>query len=392
MSSESKVYKKRPHRKVKSGCATCKRRKIKCDEEKPQCSNCVRYSADCVYPSPPSSDYIRDQASTSTSNTPPLVQTPESLVEEPPVPQCPPGSHDLPLRDLSLLHQWTISTCYGFGDNFPGDAEPWQVDVPKLGQQFSFLMRGILAVSALHLARLSTDHTVKMRYIQLAAYHQDLALPEYRNAITNVSEKNVHAILAFSALTTVYSFAAPKDAGSLFADGAPEWVFLHRGVGDIPPSWQGWIDNGPMDQQMHRRRVQPVEYTLNPEDYRLVGLHGFLTNLPAEEQIEGVHYDNALHWLRQAFALTYSPESRIGPKYGVLFWVEKVDQGYLELLGLQRPRALILLAHCCVLLKRASGFWYLDGFAEHVLKEMKPCLADEFLPWIEWPLQACGLS
>ncbi|KAF2181646.1 hypothetical protein K469DRAFT_254537 [Zopfia rhizophila CBS 207.26] len=392
MTSESKVYKKRPHRKVKSGCATCKRRKIKCDEEKPQCSNCARYSAECIYPSPSTSDLSRDQVSASTSATPPHVPTPESVAEDLMAGQCPSTGHELPLRDLALLHQWHISTCYGFGDGSPGGSDPWRVEAPLLGQQCPFLMRGILAVSALHLARVATDQATRFKYIQEAAYHQDLALPEYRAAISNVTAQNCNAILAFSALLTVYSFAVPKDSGGLFVGGAPpEWIFLHRGVGDIPPKWQDWIDKGPMKEQMHRRRVQQVEPALNPDDYRLIGLHQILTNLPPGEQSEGLHYDQALHWLRQAFALTFSPESRIGPKYAVLFWVEKVDNGYLELLGLQRPRALVLLAHCCILLKRAANFWYLDGFAEHLLMELKPYLSDDFLPWIEWPLQACGV-
>ncbi|KAF2733545.1 hypothetical protein EJ04DRAFT_271353 [Polyplosphaeria fusca] len=410
--SEPKVYKKRPHRKVKSGCSTCKRRKIKvslrlrrlfqpsifvltrpkCDEDKPQCSNCARYSADCVYPSPSSSsDTSRDHASTSAPTTPSLVHTPESIVEEPPVPQCPPGTNDLPIRDLVLMHQWSVSTCFGFGDEFPGEADPWRVDVPVLGQQNHFLMRGILAVTSLHLSRLTMDPAVRVKYIQLAAYHQDLALPDYRRTILNVTEHNVAAILAFSALTTVYSFAAPKDPGSFFSGGAPEWIFLHRGVGTIPPEWQDWVDRSPLSHQMHRRRIGPIDATINPEDFRLIGLYGILSSLPLEEHGEGEHYEDALHWLRQAFAHTFNPESRMGPKYAVLFFIERVSQGFLELLNLQKPRALILLAHLCILLHRASKFWYLDGFAPHVLSEMQPGLSHEFLPWIEWPLEVCGI-
>ncbi|KAF2114918.1 hypothetical protein BDV96DRAFT_87955 [Lophiotrema nucula] len=430
--SETKVYKKRPHRKVKSGCATCKRRKIKvrrclflcscpqdnsffhnkyqnalgrlvsrilklirlthlqCDEEKPQCGNCARYSAECVYPSP-SAETPRDPASASTSTTPPPIQTPESIVEEPPIAPCPPGVHDLPVRDLALMHQWSVSTCFGFGDDFAGDADPWRVDVPIMGQHHHFLMRGILAVTALHLSRMALDPAVKIKYVQLAAYHQDLALPEYRAAIVNVTEDNVAAILAFSALTTVYSFAVPKDHGSSFSGGAPEWVFLHRGVGEIPVQWQAWIDRSPLQHEMHRRRLGIIDTTVNPEDYRLMGLHGMFISLSDEEQGETVYYENALHWLRQAFAHTFSMDSRLGSKYAVLFWVERVEQGYLELLAMHKPRALILLAHCAILLKRASKFWYFEGFAEHVVSELKPYLSEEFLPWMEWPLQEIGM-
>ncbi|KAK3952514.1 hypothetical protein QBC32DRAFT_141255 [Pseudoneurospora amorphoporcata] len=42
--------------KVKTGCANCKLRRIKCDEKRPACSNCVRSRKECTgYPPPPRS-------------------------------------------------------------------------------------------------------------------------------------------------------------------------------------------------------------------------------------------------------------------------------------------------------------------------------------------------
>lgn len=42
-----------PYHKVKTGCASCKRRKVKCDEEKPHCQRCVRGGYDCEYVAAP---------------------------------------------------------------------------------------------------------------------------------------------------------------------------------------------------------------------------------------------------------------------------------------------------------------------------------------------------
>ncbi|KAF2263855.1 hypothetical protein CC78DRAFT_260839 [Lojkania enalia] len=383
--AESKVYKKRPHRKVKSGCATCKRRKIKCDEEKPQCSNCVRYSAECVYPTPPL------DTSPLTPTPPSLNQTPEGIAEEPPVAQYPKGINDLPIRDLALMHQWSVSTSLGFGDDFQGLSDPWRIDVPILAQSNHFLMRGILAVTALHISKLTTDPTMKLKYAQLAAWHQDLALPEYRAAIVNVTEENATAILAFASLTTVYSFTTTPQRGGHFTRGVPEWVYLHRGVGRIPQHWYPWIENGPLRHQLCRRRLQPVDPTANPDDYHLVCLRGMLCSLPPEEQSDGIYYEQALQALRQAFAHAYLPESRIGPKYALLIWIEQINSAFLELLYSQKPRALVLFAHCCILLKRAALVWFLDGTAELILTEIKGRLTEDFYQWIGWPLEICGM-
>ncbi|VEU24288.1 DEKNAAC105601 [Brettanomyces naardenensis] len=47
--SKKSTGKRRFHRKSRRGCATCKRRRVKCDEAKPICGNCQRIGLDCVY-------------------------------------------------------------------------------------------------------------------------------------------------------------------------------------------------------------------------------------------------------------------------------------------------------------------------------------------------------
>lgn len=299
--------------------------------------------------------------------------------------------HDLAMRDIALIHQWTVATCYGFGDNFLDDAAPWRDELPVLAQQFPFLMRGILGISALHLANLATDRNTRVRYLRMAAYHQDLALPEYRGMLLDVTKENAVAVMAFSALLTVYSFAAPKNPSRVFAEGPPEWIFLHRGVGDIPAHWQHWMDNSLLQRQMHRRKLGPVNPSLNPEDYRLQRLETLIGSLPLDEANEAPAYEEALYWLRQAYAHTFCHSSMLGPKYAMLFWVERVPQSFIELMALQRPCAFVLLANAAVLLKRASHVWYLSGFAEHTIAEARKVIPAEGLPWIDWPLQVCGM-
>ncbi|KAK6507108.1 hypothetical protein TWF481_005557 [Arthrobotrys musiformis] len=39
---------------VRTGCNTCRKRHVKCDEQKPQCQNCLKGNRPCVFPSPDS--------------------------------------------------------------------------------------------------------------------------------------------------------------------------------------------------------------------------------------------------------------------------------------------------------------------------------------------------
>lgn len=43
------------HKRTRSGCFTCRARRIKCDETRPLCERCRKGSRDCVYPSPATS-------------------------------------------------------------------------------------------------------------------------------------------------------------------------------------------------------------------------------------------------------------------------------------------------------------------------------------------------
>jgi hypothetical protein len=360
---------------------------FKCDEDRPICSNCTRYCSVCVYPS---TGLDTSQESSASIFMASPFTTPESILDDSSISQR--STHDLPTRELALMHQWSVSTCYGFGNGFSEDGDPWRIDIPILAQHFPFLMRGILAVTSLHLSKSTMDHNLRSQYVNLAAYHQDIALPEYRGTLVDVTEANVTAVLAFSVLTVIYSFATTKDSGALYTSGCPEWLLLSRGVGQIPPHWESWIERGCLGPQtMHRRKLHAIDAKLHPEDYRLVALHSVLTTLSPDEQHEATHYKAALYWLRQAFAHAGNPESRISPMCAIMYWVERISQEFLDLLVLQKPRAIVLMAHFCVLMRRASNYWYVAGAAEDIMVELQRTVHPKFLPWMEWPMQVFGM-
>ncbi|KAI5951569.1 UPC2 [Candida jiufengensis] len=47
--SKSSTGKRKYHQKSRYGCSTCKRRRVKCDEQKPLCGNCVKLKLECGY-------------------------------------------------------------------------------------------------------------------------------------------------------------------------------------------------------------------------------------------------------------------------------------------------------------------------------------------------------
>jgi hypothetical protein len=303
---------------------------------------------------------------------------------------------NLNISDLELMHHWTLSAYTGFGYR-PGDEIMWRDEIPRIALKQPFLMRGLLAVSALQLARLMPAQ--KEHYLAVAAHHQNLALPCYRYLVEDVGHRmtpeNCHAIAAFGHLTTAYAFATPHPPGSvLFAGlcsstGVPEWVYLLRGARGILAMAKDWIADGPLKFSF-RGLPETVDVSLSPEDFQLSALGVEIDNLEVttpEEHHELDIYRESLFLLRQTFAIPYQPGEVLGVKFAIFIWVEVVPAEFLELLSSLKPVALVILAHLCVLLKKCENFWYIKGSAERIILEVNNILEEAWRPWIAWALQ-----
>ena len=154
---------------------------------------------------------------------------------------------------------------------------------------------------------------------------------------------------------------------------------------------------GPLSSQM--LPISEVQVEWNPDDGKLAqleSLYGRRGSLAiprsgsAEDETET--YRKTLSLLREAFALSYSPWQQLGVKTIISDWLEKIPRGFLDLLGERRPKALILLAHLACLLKRAEHFWYMKGAGERIVSTILISVGEEWLDWIQWPLEVMGMN
>jgi hypothetical protein len=88
-------------------------------------------------------------------------------------------------------------------------ARLWQSIVPEEAMACPFLIHGMLAVSALHVAGKRPSH--RFRYERCCRQHQNQAIPEYRQAIQTISPDSVGPIFAMSYLVSILSLAAISD-------------------------------------------------------------------------------------------------------------------------------------------------------------------------------------
>ncbi|OLN83073.1 Sterol uptake control protein 2-like protein 10 [Colletotrichum chlorophyti] len=140
--------KKKAHKKSRGGCASCKKRKVKCDELLP-CTNCLRRNEKCV-PSHKSS----------TPETEPSPDPPRPLDSSGPV----------NLLHMELFHHFQQTTapslCF---------ANVWSLAIP-LAFREEYLMTAMLALSARHLTILHTQIEEKYTQASLALVSRSCAL------------------------------------------------------------------------------------------------------------------------------------------------------------------------------------------------------------------------
>lgn len=80
----------------------------------------------------------------------------------------------------------------------------WDSEVPLQAESNAFLMRALIAVSALHVCYLEPQSS--MHYYAAACSSYATATVLFRRAVNNIDKDNCIAVLAFSLLVSIHQF------------------------------------------------------------------------------------------------------------------------------------------------------------------------------------------
>ncbi|KAM3448535.1 hypothetical protein MY3296_007729 [Beauveria thailandica] len=177
---------RRGHFKSRMGCFNCKRRRVKCNELRPQCSPCRRLALDCSYPPTP------------TPAASPIRSNPSMLS----------------LEDLRFYHQF-ITTAI---PPLPLKAENGWMQCAAMSHEYDFLAHAVLGLGASHITR----HT-NADFNSQALQHRLVAIKQVNEQLSNPpsSQQALDAILA--ALFCLITQA------SLIDDGLADYMTIIRG-------------------------------------------------------------------------------------------------------------------------------------------------------------------
>ena len=376
-----------------------------CDEVRPRCSNCEKHSVTCDFSSATSSastaspqdrrhrssdaKSVPSMQGSSTDNSPALLQSQQSLFDGPRS-QLPP----LHMVELELLHHFTTETCYTLSDR-PESHELWRVIVPQVAFQHDFLMRGIMAVSALHLGCLRPDRQTYWGHV--AAKQQDAALSSFRKIMTNMDQSNCDAFLALSSLIVVYGFESPKNSDSLGmfnykGQDSDEWLPLIRGVNSIIMSVWPWIKNGRLSGLLHDHVQEPPRTELpSVLSEQLTHLETMCDRASGGPEAVSA-YKAALETLRLSFVRMNNRPAYECEVSIAFLWPVMLPQDYITMLNERRPEALVLLAHYCVILRHLDDYWWMRGWATHIVENIQRELDENWLYFIQWPTNVIAID
>lgn len=396
---------------------------LQCNEVRPVCANCRRLESDCTWPprKPPvtsASDAISSPATVASGSSSHQDLVAAAAAGGPGhVPETF-GPSPLAVADLRLLHHFTLHASQEIGQPVY-DRIGWQDDVVNLAFDHHFLLRGILAVSALHLATARRDDYPADLLLQ-SAVHMDAALGEFRVLLQNIpdSEQTYNAIFLLACLLAIHGFGSLKTQPS----SDPIDAFIHcagliQGVKlvQIPHNWanlkrddisalvsisrrqrQVFIYEKP-EICLLRERISAMSLPSPPISPRTAAIGPVTENgSPAlAESTAGLNIDTEadrivyLHTIDELNE-TFSEIESCGPHkpfaIGLMCaWPASLSNSFMTLLSRRRPLALVILAHFAVLLRNHETSWYLSGWDRKLLDAIEKAIPPGFEVFLAWP-------
>ncbi|CAI7643585.1 unnamed protein product [Penicillium discolor] len=381
---------RRAHTKSRQGCDQCKRRRVKCDEKGPPCSNCISRELSCTYLRAPS----RPDSRTSETPAPLAIIDPTPLRSRIPSLTASFSPTISGVRDLELMHKFSTETFMSLCSS-NSEYYAWQIAIPRLALQYDFLMNGILALGALHIAA-TIEPPESLVYIDTALQYHNLTFAPYRAAVDSINPMNCEAALAQSIVTTVIGIALPRvtaarGENSSITENIVVVFELLQGVRKIHHIGASWIK-----LELFTRRKNPWDPgsvsldsdtgaalerldTLN--DKTLVSID------PIQHQVN----KDAILYLRH---FSTRVANSVDPA-NVLAWLAMIDKEFVDNVRRRQPLALLILMHWAVLLGELDGqHWWARGSGRALISELLDVLHPGDIEWanaLAWPQKKMGL-
>ncbi|KAK0451297.1 uncharacterized protein EV420DRAFT_1560133 [Desarmillaria tabescens] len=360
----------RPHRKTRNGCKTCKQRKVKCDEEFPICKNCTRRCIECVWIDTPPYHSLVPATSPRTPSSSPET-SPSTITGTT-------GSFDL--LTLELIHRYSTTTSHTLASD-PVTSNVWTTIVPKLvfDPRNQCLLYAVLAVSALHVYH--TDPTADRYAVAASTYHWQAKMGLHK-AETD-GETDIGAIFITLSLLAMYEFAT----SSIVSLSMSGWHITVRNITcEVAKIWPQ-LREGVLRPALLVKAPTTISTPL--EESFSSSLSTLLSTAHSSPDLEELHDVSVYAAYKESIRiLEISCKASSENWNAVAFWWTMAPKRFFRLLAEGKPRALIILAHFCVMMKRVAkdGPWWARKQWGIEAARILSALDTQWMPWLGWLL------
>lgn len=324
----------------------------------------------------------------------PPVQSSEQIGPSQPLPINTPDPRTFGLRDLELMHKFSTET-YRSLCTEASDFYKWQVILPQKALDHPFLLNGILALGALHIAS-TLEPPAALSYIDTALQYHNMAFAPYRHAIDNLTPDNCDAVFGHAVITTVIGITLPRltasrDESSNMTENIVVVVELLKGVSKILSIARPWMKTRLFTDRTAFFDIDPtkIDKETDAAISRLARLNDdTISSVDAEQH--RINRD-AISILHKCFC-RYAGNVDAG---SVLSWLAAVDKEFVHCLRCRHAFPVLILMHWAVLLDQLDGqMWWARNSGKALVSELLVILPSGDVRWEEarlWPKQKCGL-
>lgn len=305
--------------------------------------------------------------------------------------------------------------------NAKGPDPFWSIDCPKIGFANPHTLHLILTYSALHMSRDEADEDRRSQLHDEAVQHFATALEQTRLELSRLGRGNAHSLYVSSMLVCFCTFAKGPSEGDYLmftAGGGDEpatWLSLVRGVRTIIETMGSpfvFDPDGPLralvrkrsedlvkdrEEERRERSRQHRPDWRGPVDRLRLHICSLMDPAGFDEPLKDVCRVSlsALEAIRPAAEAMWgkTPDEPLeaDQESSVYAWLYRLENDYTRYLQRKEQIALVVFAYFALLLKELEVYWFMEGWAEHIIMGVDQFLDDEHKRWLEWPKEQVGL-
>ncbi|KAK6419184.1 hypothetical protein LTR95_017100 [Oleoguttula sp. CCFEE 5521] len=283
----------------------------------------------------------------------------------------PPAASDEWLQDLELMHHYTSKTSRSELGSGHAMKHLWQENIPLEATKHPFLMHGILALSALHIA--ATVPSKPAAYLQISDKHHVIAVSSFRELLSEpVTDDQGNALFALSMVLSVSSLARASlrtverpERRFMALEDVVELLYMTRGVRDVVDTTYETVSRGPFSVALHGHQAVPsAAHALAPQLKACFSALSSLCDDISDPEKSRLCME-AVTDLQTVYETAVQTHATQALHSGHIFrWVAERSYEFLKLVQTRHPPALVITAYFFVSTGMLEHSWYLRDLAQ----------------------------